>query len=211
MIPIIAGAAILGGAAWYFWPVDHSQQSNGMLPPLSLSKKLFAQCGMVVQAKFDGEGNIYAIQLDAIPAPSGGGFGQFYGIPGAPISWDFFTQPIYRCKFINYTNDALFKVSVELHMIFSQSIKDDPPIKDDPSSTSLHSGQVTIDRGWKIEIPKIDSGIDASFNLYLFNMTSQFVYITLPTMATLSDGTLINLIQPTGNEMSFSPNQGRRA
>jgi hypothetical protein len=79
-------------------------------------------------------------------------------------------------------------------------------IKDKNNPTSIQSGAVTLDRDWIVEIPRIDSGKDAPFTIYLSNMTPQFVMVTLQNKATLSDGEEIDIIQPQSWGMYFAPN-----
>ena len=163
-----------------------------------LSVKIFAQCEPVGRPVVPPSGTISILQLNAIPAEQGGGgIGSGGGIAGTSI--DFGVQTIYRCQITNYSNDPLFKVSLALHLKFSEAITNEENPK------SFRSGKITIDRDWLIEIPKIDAGKDVPFIFYIVNASPQFVAVTLPNKIVLSSGP-IDLIQPTNTQMVFPPN-----
>jgi len=70
------------------------------------------------------------------------------------------------------------------------------------------SGHITIDREWLIKIGKIDSGKDSQYTFFVFNMSSQFVEVTLPkTISIQRDGgvDIINLITGPNVTMHFGP------
>lgn len=118
---------------------------------------------------------------------------------------DFGIQTIYRCQFTNYSDEPLFKVSIALHLTFSEAIKNEQ------NPTSFRSGKTTIDRDWLIEIPKIDSGKATPFMFFILNASTQFVSVILPNKVaflTGSDGQLrnVDLILSANAMMVFPPN-----
>jgi len=167
--------------------------------------KLFAQCDLANQPiTFTADGKIHNIQLNPIPAPYGIGVSTYTGAPGATVTLSNPGDPIltiYKCEFINYSTEPLFKVSVAFHIKFFETLADGDAI------SSFHSGTITLDREGIIEIPKIDIGNETPFILYMWNMMSQIVTVTLPRSASLSDGKLVTLIQPQSWGMHFPPNQ----
>jgi hypothetical protein len=195
----IASAAIIGAtiAVGLVVAFDWIKKKEDIAIPRS-AKKLFAQCDNAQPITFPADGRIYQIQINAIPGPYGGGIAVSTAPPGGPI--DLGVRNTSRCQFTNYSDEPLFKVSVAFHMTFMEAIKDKV------TPTSMQSGAVTLDRDWVVEIPKIDAGKDAPFTIYLFNMTSQFVRVTLPNKASLSNGESIDLIQPKSWGMHFAPN-----
>jgi hypothetical protein len=163
---------------------------------------LFAECDIAPPILVPADGKIHMLNIQAIGSEvGGGGFGTFTGSPGAKFEWP--TKLVRRLRLTNYSDEPLFKVSLTLHFRFMEALKD--------PNDAMRSGAVTIDRDWKIEIPKIDTGKDATFVLYLFNMSAQFVEVTLPRdvialVATSQEIGSIGLVQPTDTVMRFAPN-----
>jgi hypothetical protein len=174
--------------------IGHGSTININPPPTAKEMndiKLFVQCDAILQpVTFPDDGKIYNIQLHASPAPYGIGFGTISGQPKSSISLlQYPLQEIYGCKFRNYHTQPVFKISLALHLVF------------------IDNGATTLERAAVVEIPILEAMNDLPFTLYILNMTTQFVTVTLPTKVSLSDGKVLDLIQPQSYGMHFGPNQ----
>jgi hypothetical protein len=159
------------------------QEESAAIVPDTI--RLFAQCDFVQPSIIvPPDGKIYMLQINAIPASAGGGgFGIFSGTPGEKFNLPVLPiQLVYRCQITNYASVPLFKVSIALRLTFMEAVKDSE------TSTSLHSGAVTIDRDWMLEIPKIDTGKDSSFAFYMTNVSKQFARVMLPVKVSFIAG-----------------------
>jgi len=156
----------------------------------------------LVQAPiFSSDGKIYEVQINAIEAPYNPGMGRMSGgKPGAIADLNLGINYLYRCRITNYASTPIFKASFSFRAIFWEAIKDEA------NAGGQHNGKMTLNTVWNFEIPKIEPGKDSPFDLYFFNMTSQFVQVLLPVQVILFDGQIANLVQPISYGMHFSPN-----
>lgn len=154
------------------------------------------------------EGRIYVLQLNPIPAESGGGgLGQVSGVPGSEWSWSEapgHLRETYGCEITNYGDGPVFNVAMTIKLAF-RDVVIDPNLPNQKTS-----GAVTLSRDWPIEIPKIESGPEARFKFYIFNMSPKFAEATLGSQATvhrLGESVTENvpIVQPNTNHMWFVP------
>ncbi len=145
-------------------------------------------------------GTIYILHLLEQPEPFGNGLKRLIGTPGS--EWK---QPSsqgsaawgYRCELTNYSTDVLFNLSVRVHATFKTALAA-------AQTNSYKEGDITLDRSWSFNIPKLDPSPAAPFVFYISNQHVQrFVYVRLADSAT-SDSVNIriaqsrdHLIQPT--------------
>lgn len=137
--------------------------------PQSIS--LFAQCqASFLPSTMPADGRIYELQLNPIPAQNGGG-GLAEIILHSPITattWPKGWASTYRCDVVNYGTKTLVSIDLVLHLVFREVVP--------AAQGNTHSGRVTIDRDWPIEIGKVDPGKDNAFSFYINNYRGdQFV------------------------------------
>jgi hypothetical protein len=86
----------------------------------------------------------------------------------------------YRCEVTNYATHVVLNVQMDLHVTFYEPLA----VPDQPNS--FRQGKVTVDRDWRVSIPKIDVGPDKRFVFYVWNCCVQrFVRVSVPSKATV--------------------------
>jgi hypothetical protein len=160
-------------------------------------ERVFVDCQMgLLPSIVPPEGRIHVLVTSEIPVSMGGGgledyFGRLDAFTnnGAPAT-------AYRCEFTNYSSDVLFNLTVPVHLTFRMSL----PVPGQDKSRS--EGDVTLDRDWVVNIPKLDPSPAAPYVFYVWNCcVPKFVHVALPD-ALVYKGRKIVLVQSTGNLFS---------
>lgn len=86
----------------------------------------------------------------------------------------------YKCKITNYTDAPIFDVWIELREVFIECIRDQT------SPNQMHMGRITLRRGWRINIKKIDVGIANAFVFYTYNGSDKVVILSIPDAMTVT-------------------------
>ncbi|MFZ0495750.1 MAG: hypothetical protein WBE85_12960 [Methylocella sp.] len=120
-------------------------------------------------------GRIFGLNVFPTPiANSGGGFIEFFALkPGQEMKWSPSNGILqaYECKITNYGVVAIFNAEIVFKWIFQEAVAD---------KNQVRSGKVTLERDWPCLIPKIDPGVANPFVFYIYNISNQFVYVSLP-------------------------------
>jgi len=168
-------------------------------PPRTPAKdeRVFVDCQMgVMPLKVPAEGRIHVLLTSEIPAPMGdGGLMDYFGPPGS--DWKFTNEGLpawaYRCQFTNYSSDVLFNLTVPVHLTFRM------PLPVPGHDKSRKEGDVTLDRDWVVNIPKLDPSPAAPYEFYVWNCcVPKFIHVALPD-ALLYKTRKITLLQSAGN------------
>jgi hypothetical protein len=129
------------------------------------------------------EGTIHVWITSDLPSESGGGgLANYFGRPGTEWKWSNtgIPQSVYRCEVTNYAAHVVLNVQMDWHVTFREALA----VPDQPSS--LRGGKVTVDRDWRISIPKIDVRPDKRFVFYIWNCcVERFVRVSVPSKATV--------------------------
>lgn len=172
VLPTIAVIVCLGlfsgSAAWF---ASEWQRQNGSTP-------FFAECHFGLMPTQSPENRLYVLNVFPTPiANGGGGFGEITKSSDQPFTWPTpggVPMQAYQCKITNYGLKTIFNIGISFAWVFRKAVPD----KDHPST--LRSGEVTLERDWPCQIPKIDPGTANSFIFYISNMSDQFVDVSLP-------------------------------
>lgn len=145
---------------------------------------LFVDCQRgLMPALIPPEGIIHVWLTNEFPREfGGGGFSNYFGRPGTEWKWNDKGEPewAYRCEVTNYAPHVVLNVQMDWHVTFYEALA----VPDKPSS--LQGGKVTLDRDWRVSIPKIDVGPDKRFVFYVWNCCEQlFVRVSVPLKATV--------------------------
>ena len=184
-----------GSAAINAGTINNGPIYNGATPSRPEPRDIFANCEQVPSIDKSSDGVSHVIQLQAIAAPYNPGMHHVSGGGNFHLG----VNSLYRCRVTNYTSSPLFKPKLFFRAVFSEAVKDET------NPNASHSGKTTLDTNWWFEIPKIDSGKDAPFDLYIFNMTQKYAQLFLVPKITLVGGETVDLIEPTTTGMHFSP------
>jgi hypothetical protein len=163
--------------------------------------KLFMECAPANLPTVWPSGPLYVLPLNPIPAPYGNGLVEYGVNSGSPMNFGF-QWAVYRCQITNYSETPIFNSAISLHLTFREAIQ---------KVSQYEGGPITIDREWLIQIGKIDSGKDSPYTFFVFNMSAQFVEITLPRTISIQRDTgmdIINLITGPNVTMHFGPRLG---
>ena len=139
-----------------------------------------------------------------LPSESGE-LSNYFGQPGTEWKWSNKGNPewAYRCEVTNYATNVVLNVQMDLHVAFYEALAD----PDQPNV--VRGGKVTVDRDWRVSIPKIDVGPDKRFVFYVWNCCVQcFVRVSIPSKATVEFPGVVArkempVTQPSGNLSRF--------
>jgi hypothetical protein len=120
------------------------------------------------------EGTAWSYQVQPTPIEhGGGGMGQVSGAPGSVMFPPGHFQT-YECKVTNYYKETVFDVSMELHVVQQEAVRDPQ------NKGAAQSGKVVLERDWLIPIPKIDPGPANAFVFYASNFLDRFSTVMFP-------------------------------
>jgi hypothetical protein len=128
------------------------------------------------------EGRVAILSLEPVPESMGGdGLAEVSGKPGAAFAGkDSLGAParIHQYQITGYAPRTMFNVSIALHLIFKEAIRNKR------NTNQIDSGKITLERDWIIKIAKIDPGPDHPFIFYAMNESGNFVSVSFPETAT---------------------------
>jgi len=141
---------------------------------------LFVDCQIgLMPSRVPPEGGIDVLLTSEI---GGGGLIKYFGQPGTEWKWSNIGEPqwAYRCEVTNYATHVVLNVQMDLRITFYEALA----VPEQPNS--LRGGKVTVDRDWRISIPKIDVGPDKRLAFYIWNCcVRRFVQASIPSKATV--------------------------
>jgi hypothetical protein len=141
---------------------------------------LYVECQHIFSSiKIPNDGRMYVLNLFPTPlANRGGGMAEMSGMSGSdyPLPGGKAAMA-YKCSVTNYGDKPMLAITIGLHLVFQEAVKD----KDNP--TAIRSGEITAQRPWRIDIPKIDPGANSPFVFYIWNVTPSWVNVSFPNNA----------------------------
>jgi hypothetical protein len=180
-------SGIVASGLWYRENMTSTQPEGSQNFNVALEKEkterpyIFLECTPLLGgvAIIPASGIFYGLNLFPWPKEEpGGGLQESVSVPGA--HWNLPTEmselggSSYHCKLINYGAKPLFNVEMNLRLVFLAAEK---------FPNGSRSGAVTLDRQWKIKIPKIDIGSDKSFEFFPYSMSANFARVYFPNIA----------------------------
>jgi hypothetical protein len=154
-----------------------TSSSGGHEPQTGVTGRLFVDCRLgTMPARIPHSGRVYAL----VPLENGGGgLAEYFGEPGGDWSFGKSPQWAYRCEVINYAHGVLIDVTFDIRLTLTKPER----VPDQPNA--FKQGEVTLARGWKIVIPKIDPGPREPFVFYVHNCClDRFVHARIPSVGT---------------------------
>ena len=141
---------------------------------------LFVECHFArFPIKVPPNGQIYALNLNALPLENGGGgIAEYSSQPDSEMNFGPEITMGQRCVVTNHGSKPLVNIAMGLNLLFQEQIKD----KDNPNAS--RSGRTILERPWRIDIKKIDPSPGAQFEFYIWNMTSHFANVSFFGKAT---------------------------
>ncbi len=191
----IGAILLIIGASWFFTKPS----------PVALNAATtFIECqNDFLPQSIPANGRLIAIKLSwSREVPHQGGQNEeYYGEPGTPLNRDEGGWPrdAYRCEMRTYGQNPLFNALLEFEVEFNK-----------PTITG-GSGDKIAEAKTNIMIPRVDTGKDGQFTFYIFNVSSYWVKLTLPTLAltnsdmfgSIGDKISVSSSPPLG--LTFSP------
>lgn len=142
---------------------------------------------------------------------TGGPLGYFTGQAGSMLNISIGEVPVlgFHCLLINYGEQPVFIVELPFRVSFFEAIITNVT----PNSQNVSPGAQLLARDWIVEIPKIDSGIDAQFEFLVYTLDRYVVLIDTPkTVAFQIDASgsrqMVPLIQAPFMPIPLSPPMG---
>lgn len=156
---------------------DHE---DWQVPPVirtSSDPGLFVECQHIrFPIKVASDGRTFGLNLFPTPlANRGGGMGEYSGIPGSDFNIS--NNPLttgYKCSVTNYGPRPMLAIRIGLNLVFQKAVRD----KDNPNA--VRNGEITAQRPWRIDVPKIDPGANNPFIFYIWNITDAWVNVSFP-------------------------------
>ena len=141
---------------------------------------LFVDCHLVhFPLRAPADGPMYVLNLFPVPLENrGGGLAEYSHQAGAELNLGPEIRQAYQCKITNYGPKPMIGVIIGLYMIFQENLPDEK------NPNASHSGNVIAERPWRIDIKKIDPGINTPFEFYIWNVTPHFAMVSFPENAT---------------------------
>lgn len=141
---------------------------------------LFVECHLArFPLKVPLGGQVYALNLNALPLENGGGgIAEYSAQPDSEMNLGPQITTGQRCIVTNHGSKPLVNVAIGLSLLFQEQIKD----KDNPSAS--WSGGTVLERPWRVDIRKIDPSPGAQFEFYIWNMTPHFANVSFLGKAT---------------------------
>jgi hypothetical protein len=180
--PMIQAGLEFPPAGWFNQKLKELGEDWQIQTELKLSSEpgLFIECHLVrFPIKTPPNGQVYALNLNAIPLEAGGGgIAEYSSQPGSDMILGPEITMGQRCIVTNHGSKPLVNVELALNLLFQEQIKD----KDTPNAS--RSGNIILERPWRVDIKKIDPSPGAQFEFYIWNMTSHFANVSFFGKAT---------------------------
>ena len=174
-------------AAWGYDTLPITDAKNA--PPA-----LFVDCRPIADLiKAPADGRIYIVDL--WPSRADGGFIEISVPPGTGYKFSEVPQINYRCSIINDGPEPI-SASFSLSITFRETQKTD--------AGTLKAGRTTSEVKWPIQIARIESGSNNSFQFYIHNYSTNFVDAQFSEKAIIT-----GLIAKDTATIGVDMNQGR--
>jgi hypothetical protein len=164
-------AVAISGAAYQIWKAIRWLMKRRQ-------PQLWVRCRSQIQIPktVPPEGSVFVLQLSPTPVEKGGGgLHEYTGIPGTQLGSPFESgEPVfsYQCLIANHSGAPIRDAKLSLRVEFCAVIKVD-------DKGSIASGDMTLDRLWPIFIREIGADPENAFMFYVYNMSDEFVQISV--------------------------------